>query len=199
MTYAEQIAKICVRAVWYGGVVAVLAACVTINDTPGREPPVDPQILERYRTALQTLHDQDYPRAERLFNDLIRVHPQYSGPRANLGLVYLRTGRIQQAIDTLTAAIDINPRPAYLNQLGIAYRQLGKFKQARAAYDKALQIDLSYAPAVLNLGILCDLYFGESDQALTYYRRYQLLQQAPDPEVATWIVDLERRIAGRTQ
>ena len=198
MTYAEQIARICTRAVRYGAA-AVAAACITINDAPGREPPVDPQVIERYRAALQTLHDQDYPKAERLFADLIKVHPQYSGPRAHLGLVYLRTGRLPQAIDTLTAAIDINPRPVYLNQLGIAYRQLGKFDQARAAYDKALQIDQNHAPVVLNLGILYDLYFGEANQALAYYRRYQLLQKVPDPEVALWIADLERRVTGRAQ
>ena len=63
----------------------------------------------------------------------------------------------------LEQAAKLSPRqPIYLNQLGIAYRQQGQFAKARDAYERAIALDPGYAAALLNLGILYDLYLGDT-------------------------------------
>lgn len=84
------------------------------------------------------------------------------------------------------------PALAQLEQ-GLAFRQAGQFDKARAAYEQALQLDPQLAPAVLNLGILLDLYLGDSARALTQYERYLALTPQGDASVSKWIADLKNR------
>ena len=120
--------------------------------------------------------------------------PELSGPHANLGVVYHRSGRTKEAIEALNRAIALNPRRAvYYNELGIIHRQEGKFDDARRAYRKALDTDPDYALAHLNIAILYDLYLQEPKQALPHYQRYQQLLPAEDKTVTKWIIELQRR------
>jgi len=83
-------------------------------------------------------------------------------------------------------------QPLHYNQLGIAYRQQGKFKEAGAAYEKALELDPTYAASTLNLAILNDLYLGERDRALLLYERYLALAPG-EATVTKWVADLKNR------
>ena len=81
-----------------------------------------------------------------------------------------RTASSPKSATELEQAVKLNPRqPIYLNQLGITYRQQGQFAKARDAYQRALALDPGYAAAALNLGILYDLYLGDSPRALEQY------------------------------
>jgi Flp pilus assembly protein TadD len=79
------------------------------------------------------------------------------------------------------------------NQLGVAYRQAGRFADARKAYDRAIELDSQFAPAVINLGILNDLYLGEPQKALPLYERYAALVPAESQQVGRWIAELRNR------
>jgi hypothetical protein len=46
---------------------------------------------------------------------------------------------------------------------------------------------------VLNLGVLDDLYLGDSAHALELYTRYLALTPAGDPVVAKWVADVKNR------
>jgi Flp pilus assembly protein TadD len=83
--------------------------------------------------------------------------------------------------------------PDTLNQLGVTYRQLGQFDKARAAYEQAIALDAAYAPAVLNLGILSDLYMGDAALALKQYERYLALTPQGDPVVTKWLAEIRKR------
>ena len=85
----------------------------------------------------------------------------------------------------------------YFNQLGIAYRQHGRFAQARAAYEQAIALDAAYAAPYLNLGILHDIYLQDRLQALDLYDRYLALSPGGDATVAKWVVDLKNRKGDR--
>jgi len=80
-----------------------------------------------------------------------------------------------------------------LNQQAIAHRQKGEFDQARQAYEQALSQESGYATAVLNLGVLYDLYLGDSARALTQYESYLALSPAGDPVVSKWVAELKNR------
>ena len=51
----------------------------------------------------------------------------------------------------------------------------------------------NYAAAVLNLGVLDDLYLGDSARALELYTRYLALTPAGDPVVTKWVADVKNR------
>jgi len=133
--------------------------------------------------------------AERAFLALTKSDPDLAGPHANLGVIYRDHGnRFEPAVAELERAVKLSPRQAaFHNELGVAYRQAGQFDKARQAYEQALALDANFAPAVLNLGILSDLYLGDGARALTLYERYLALTPQGDAAVAKWVVDLKNR------
>jgi len=94
----------------------------------------------------------------------------------------------------LKAVVEREPAnaPAY-TQLGLSYRQLGRFKEAQAAYEQAIAAAPEYAPAHLNLGVLHDLYLQQPDPALQEYERYRALAGEPLPQVQQWIAEVKTR------
>ena len=96
-------------------------------------------------------------------------------------------------------AVEANlARAAVLNRLGISYRRLGRFDDARAAYEQAIAADPGSADAECNLAILLDLYLDEPAAALPHYERYQALAGEDDKRAAAWIAELQSRL-GRLQ
>ena len=93
----------------------------------------------------------------------------------------------------------LSPQRAELHgQLGIAYRTAGDFTKARASYEQAIALDPAYAPAVLNLGILYDLYLWDGERALELYDRYMQMTPGGDEQVKRWISDLRNRSAKKS-
>ncbi|MET3106248.1 tetratricopeptide (TPR) repeat protein [Oxalobacteraceae bacterium GrIS 2.11] len=80
-----------------------------------------------------------------------------------------------------------------LNQQGIALRQQGQFGKAAEAYQQAIKLDDRYGPALLNLGILYDLYLGDRQQAMEMYTRYLALKPDGDAQVSKWVTELKNR------
>ncbi|HEY6240962.1 MAG TPA: tetratricopeptide repeat protein [Burkholderiales bacterium] len=158
------------------------------------EPPVNAESRQMYQQALIALGAGRYPEAERMLLAVIRREPELSGPHANLGILYARTGRSGQALESFKQAIRLNPdRAVYYNELGMMSRREGKFDDARRYYDKALDLDPNYAYAHLNIGILYDLYLQDTAKAMLHYQRYQELTPREAGTVAKWIVDLQQR------
>ena len=161
---------------------------------PETERPVDPQVQRAYDDALRQLTAGRTEEAERALRALTRSNPDLAGPYANLGLILRQAGKPADAAAELERAVLANPKqPVVFNQLGIAYRQAGQFAKARAAYERALALDANYADAVLNLGILHDLYLRDAPRALELYERYQVLTASKDAAVTKWVVELRNR------
>jgi Flp pilus assembly protein TadD len=156
--------------------------------------PVDPAAQRAFDDAKRALATGQVAQAEQGFQTLTRTHPDLGGPHADLGLIYRQSGKLPEAVAALENAVRASPQqPIYLNQLGLAYRQQGRFDKARGAYEEALRVDPDYATAALNLGILNDLYLGDSRRAVELYERYLALSPGGDPTVSKWIVDLNNR------
>jgi len=106
-------------------------------------------------------------------------------------------GAEPQALDveSIESALAANPADAVaLNRLGIAYRRLGRFEDASAAYARAIAVDPVSADAECNLAILLDLYLDDPAAALPHYERYQALTGEADPRVAAWLAELRTRL-----
>lgn len=156
--------------------------------------PIAPATQRAYDDALALLRAGHAADAERGFRALTQSDPDLAGPHANLGLLARQAGHLSEAVSELEKATTLAPGLAVAwNQLGLAYRQDGQFTKARDAYDHALAIDPNYANAVLNLGVLDDLYLADSARALELYTRYLALTPGGDPVVTKWVADVKNR------
>lgn len=158
-------------------------------------PKVDPKATAAYEVALDSLRNGNDAMAEQRLRRLTQQFPTFSGPHANLGIIYYQGGKPEQAKASFNKALELNAESLVsLNHLGIISRQEGRFKEAYGLYEKALRIDPDYPYAHLNFGILLELYMGKLPEALEHYKRYQELTGEEDQEVKKWIIDLGRRI-----
>ena len=106
------------------------------------------------------------------------------------------TARATEAAEAhLLQALELNPdHPVAHNELGIIYRKTGRFAQARSSYEAALAVFPGYHHARRNLGVLCDLYLGDLECALSSYEAY-LTTVPGDDQASMWIADLQNRAA----
>jgi len=165
---------------------------------PVYDAPVNPATQRAFDDASRALRSGRVDEAERAYRAIAQASPELGGPHANLGVIYRQAGKLDDSVRELETAVKLSPRqPIYLNQLGIAYRQQGQFAKARDAYQRALAQDPGYAAAMLNLGILYDLYLGDTQRALEQYARYLSLFPNGDPTVSKWVADLKNRKPGQ--
>ncbi len=176
-----------------GAAASAVATAASAPKAPAM-PAVDPAVQHSFDAAGRAMRAGQQQVAEREFRALAQSHPDLGGPHANLGLIALRAGKPEQAVAELELAVKASPEQArYYNALGVAYRQQGQFTKARDAYEHAIALDAEYAAAVLNLGILNDLYLWDGPRALELYNRYLVLAPGGDATVTKWVADLKNR------
>lgn len=160
-------------------------------------PPVNPNAQRAFDDAKRLLAAGKVDEAERAFTALAQSNPELGGPHANLGLIHRNAGKHAEAVAALERAVQASPAQAvYFNQLGLSYRAAGQFAKARAAYERAIELDANYAAAVLNLGILHDLYLNDPPRAMELYARYLTLAPGQEATVNKWMAELKNRKPG---
>ena len=121
---------------------------------------------------------EDWSSAKRLYRKLVDAMPKHAPIFQRLGLIALREGRPNDAVDHFQHSLSIEPAdPVCLNNLGNVLRELGRRRESVSAYRQALGYRPDYPSALYNLaGTLALL--GEHSQAVGVYR--DLLRLAPD-------------------
>ncbi|MGB5102546.1 MAG: tetratricopeptide repeat protein [Steroidobacteraceae bacterium] len=154
------------------------------------------QWVQRSFVALAEMMPGRYARSEIAAGpDATPTTPPDLVPRFAAAREALDAGRNEEARSLLQSALDLDPVNAGgLNRLGVAERRLGRFAEARAAYERAIAADPAYAEPERNLAVLLDLYLGDPAQALAHYERYQSLAGEMDAQVAAWLVELRTRL-----
>jgi len=85
----------------------------------------------------------DYDRALELFEKIRAVRPNYN-PEL-MGYVLRRKGEWQQALKTLKAAFELDPRNAYLAyEIGLTNQYMRQYSEAETWFDRALSIGPEY-------------------------------------------------------
>lgn len=131
--------------------------------------------------------------AELEFKQVALQFPQLSAPYVNLGILYRKTGHLDQSEEALKTAVERNDGNAVAwTELGATQRLRGEFPNAAASYEKAIAADPNFAPAYRNLGVVSDLYLGDPERALTAFERYKELTGEEKP-VSGWIAELRQR------
>lgn len=158
------------------------------------EGKVTADVRSRYTEALGKLDAGDHSGAVTVLESIVEEAPYLSAPLVDLGIEQHRAGNLEAAEESLLSSIEAAPEhPVAHNELGIVYRKLGRFDDARRHYEYALAIYPGYHYARRNLAVLCDLYLADLGCALENYEAY--LIQVPDDEQATmWVADVRLRL-----
>jgi tetratricopeptide (TPR) repeat protein len=119
-----------------------------------------------------------YANVETLWQTTLRRNPNCWLALNNLGNIFYRQGRTDEAISYYQKALELKPDYAKAHDnLGNALQQKGKVDEAIAHYQKALQIKPDYAEAHMNLGSAF-LQLGRVDEAIAQYQ--MALEFKPD-------------------
>jgi tetratricopeptide (TPR) repeat protein len=120
-------------------------------------------------------------------------------PELEQALSLATAGDWEGAEPAFLEALDPVPGAPALTGLGLAYRHAGRFALAERAYQDALAADPGYGPAMLNLGVLLDLYLQRPAEALAHYQAYQATLVEPDERTALWIREVELRAGDKAR
>jgi len=86
---------------------------------------------------------------------LVAKDPKLVGIWIQLGNDYFDTRQQQKAIDAYAKALALNPNnPDVLTDQGVMYRDLGRFDEAIANFEKSAKIDPSHVQSSYNLGVV---------------------------------------------
>jgi Tfp pilus assembly protein PilF len=146
-----------------------------------------------FERAVGFMRSGNNTEAELEFKQVALQFPQLCAPYVNLGILYRKTGRLDQSEAALKTAVERNDGSAVAwTELGATQRLRGEFPAAAASYEKAIAADPNFAPAYRNLGVVTDLYLGDPERALTAFEKYKELTGEEKP-VSGWIAELRVR------
>ncbi len=155
---------------------------------------VDSELEEQFVEAVVLMKQENYDQAISLLESFVQQESRLAAPFVNLGIAYSHRKQDKKAEEYLRQAVSIDlTHPVANNQLGLVYRRMGRFDDARKAYTNALTQYPNYLPVIKNLGILCELYLRDLPCAMSQYQHYQQLKP-DDKTMKIWIADLSRRM-----
>ncbi len=100
----------------------------------------------------------------------LKIAPQRADLRAALGESYFMSGKAEKAIDEFQKLIEVDPSAASYAFMGLSYRHLGRFDEARKYFEAGLKQDPHNTSCLFNMG------FIEERQG-NHARAEELLQQ----------------------
>jgi tetratricopeptide (TPR) repeat protein len=128
------------------------------------------QVTEQLNAGVGLHRAGDVLGARRIYEDVLRAHPQDADALHLLGLVAHQTGDLAHACHCIEASIALRPgAPRVYFNLAVVRAQRGDLAGAMVAYEEAIAVKPDYAEAHSNLGNLyarCD----RPDDALRAYR-----------------------------
>jgi len=97
---------------------------------------------------------KNYQKAEKSFKYLIKKAPDWERPIFNLGRIYLKLGKMKEALSCFEKAVSINPKSgdAYF-YMAYYYSEIGNNKKAINYYKKSLKFDYNDAVTHQNIGL----------------------------------------------
>jgi protein O-GlcNAc transferase len=118
-------------------------------------PTVKPQrtIGELLDRALAHQRAGRRPEAEAAYRKVLARKPRHDRALFQLSGLLFEAGRFEEASQHLERLVELAPHPAYLTNLGEAYRRQGALDAAAAACERALAADPDLPEAHHNLGL----------------------------------------------
>ncbi len=180
--------------VWLTGCVSV-APTLPVGDARKPEAKKVSPAEREFAAAESLLRQGNLDKAEARFLAITERWPRYSSPWTNLGYLYRKTGRPEEALAAFEKAVSNNAADCVaLMHLADIHSEQYQFDIAADALRQCVEQQPEYAAAWLHLGVVHELNLGDLPAALAAYERYQLVSDGADKQVGRWIADLNRRI-----
>jgi tetratricopeptide (TPR) repeat protein len=137
---------------------------------------------DAFDKAVAALSSGDYAAAESGFLEILKRSPNHVDTLHNLGVVYSRTGRVDQAIGVYQRALDLSPHnPGILLNLGLAYMRQRSYAEALPVFQELVEADARSLPArdIHLLFPFCEGYLKQAPTAEARRKLEHFLAAAP--------------------
>lgn len=122
--------------------------------------------------------------AQNFFEDAIpllesglKIAPQRADLLAALGESYFMSGKAEKAIEEFKKLIELEPSARSYSFMGLSYRHLGRFDEARKYFEEGLKRDPNNAACLFNLGFIEERQGNTADADAKFQ---QALRSNPD-------------------
>ena len=123
----------------------------------------------------------------------LKIAPQRADLRAALGESYFMSGKAEKAIEAFKALIELDPSARSYAFMGLSYRHLGQFDEARKYFEAGLKQDPHNASCLFNMGYI-------EERQGNHARAEELFQAAlrANPDLSEALLELANlRIANK--
>ena len=107
-----------------------------------------------YYLARVSMSQNYYEDSIPLLESGLKIAPQRVDLRAALGESYFMSGRAEKALEEFKQLIELDPTARSYAFLGLSYRQLGRFDEARTYFQEGLKKDPRNAMCLFNIGYI---------------------------------------------
>ena len=107
----------------------------------------------------------------------LQIAPKRADLRAALGEGYFMSGKTEKAIEEFNALVALEPSAASYAFLGLSYRHLGRFDEAKKYFQQGLKVDPRNASCLFNMGYIAERQ-GNHAAAQAFFQ--QALKSNPD-------------------
>lgn len=118
-----------------------------------------------------------YEDAIPLLESGVRIAPRRADLVAALGESYFMAGKVDKAIEQFNALVGLEHSARSYSFLGLSYRNLGRFDEAKQDFLKGLAIDPRNRSCLFNLGFIAERQ-GDTAAAEGYFKK--VLAASPD-------------------
>ena len=105
-----------------------------------------------------------------VLNEGLRINPRRADFHAALGESYFTVGKVDKALQEFRTLISLDPSPRSFVFMGLCYRHLGQYDEAKHYLKQSLSSDPNNLPALFNLGFIARKE-GDYPQAEQYLQR----------------------------
>jgi tetratricopeptide (TPR) repeat protein len=107
----------------------------------------------------------------------LQIAPKRPDLLASLGESYFMAGKIEKAIEIFNQLVQVDTSARSYAFIGLSYRNLGRFDEAKEYFEKGLKLDPHNATCLFNLGFIAE---RQGDAATAEATFQQTLQANPD-------------------
>ena len=136
-------------------------------------------LTDLFKQALRYQHSENVIDAEKTYQKILAIWPKHIDSLNNLGLLAIKTGRINMAIELLEKAIRFEPSPLLYSSLGQALVIQKQHDKAIECLQKALVMNPSDTQTLTNLGCMLSIQ-NRYEEALFYLNKSITLNPKQD-------------------
>jgi tetratricopeptide (TPR) repeat protein len=141
-----------------------------------------------YSLARVSMSQNYYEDSIPLLESGLKIAPERTDLHAALGESYFMSGKVDKAIEEFKQLIELDPSAQSYAFLGLCYRQLGRFDEARKNFAEGLKKDPHNGACLFNLGYIEERQ-GNHAAAERYFQ--EVLRTRPDdPEALLELANL---------